>query len=560
MNILHKSLLSTSIVSICSTVAFSVSAATVTSGTAVVSTGGSFTQVTAGFSGFDGTAEVNAEATPNTTTSVSVDTVRTSFDGTGNGTIRVIGDGTSNSASITTRAVRIGGDTNSTLEVLNGGRLTYLRDDTGRAGDTIIGTSAVIGSNAFGTAGSTDVVVDGAGSLLEVNGRLSVGFTNAGEDNLTISNGGRIVVKEPDNFADRVIANFDAGEGASGAVSLGVSVDDSVALVNQALDTIAITGAGSELVFSSGLFTTSGNNRIVVSDGGAIRQNETGDLAAYLAQLPSSFDEGSFGIGLGSTVGESSLTVEGSGSEVSITRDVRIGFGEGFAGYDGPCCDNPVFAPSSAEVTVQDNAILSTTRNVVVSDAAGGGTGFLTVASGGRVEANQVIVNTGGLLSGDGGTIASRCRSERWHDRSGASPGIMNIDGYLEILDGLLSFEIGGSAFGMFDQLFVSGDLITPNGLNIEISFLDSFFPQMGDTFDFLTVGGDAPIFGDPNAISFSFLGDNPGLDFSFNSGGFSAVVTGGGGVSPVPLPASLPLLLAAIGVLGWRSRKAKAA
>ena len=209
---------------------------------------------------------------------------------------------------------------------------------------------------------------------------------------------------------------------------------------------------------------------------------------------------------------------------------------------------------------MRDGALLSTAGELRVSDEDGEGTGFLTVASGGRVEADKVIVNGGGLLSGNGGTIAADVVLNGGTIAPGASPGIMNIDGDLEVLDGLLSFEIGGSALGMFDQLFVSGDLITPSGLNIEISFLDSFLPQMGDTFDFLTVDGDAPIFGDPDSISFSFFGDNPGLDFSFNSGGFSAVVTGGGGVSPVPLPASLPLLLAAVGGLAWRSRKAKAA
>lgn len=553
MNTLHKSLLTTSIVSICSTVAFSASAATITEGFASFSAG-----VTAGFSGDrPGTAELNAETTPNATTTFDANVVNVGREDGGDGTLRVIGDGTAGSAVLTTGSLRVGADSVNRIEVLNGGQLISLREGTGRSQQIIIGAD----DDEFRpvrTDGSTTVIVDGDGSLLESNGRLTIGFQNDTPDSFTISNSGRVVVKEPDNFAERVTAASDPGEGASGVVSLGGDFDNNA--TTQALDTLTVTGAGSELVYSSGIFTNTGNNRIVVSDGGAILQVETGDIDTRRDQF-AGFDDNSFGIQLGSAVGESSLTVEGAGSRVTSTRGVSIGAGNVFVGFGDP--DNfadPIFEPSNAEVTVRDGATLSTAGELRVSDEDGEGTGFLTVASGGRVEADTVIVNGGGLLSGDGGTIVADVVLNGGTIAPGASPGIMNIDGDLEVLDGLLSFEIGGSAIGMFDQLFISGDLITPSVLNIEISFLDSFLAQAGDSFDFLTVDGNAPIFGDPDSISFSFLGDNPGLDFSFNSGGFSAVVTGGGGVSPVPLPASLPLLLAAIGGLGWRARKSKAA
>lgn len=533
--------------------AFSTHAATVTSGFASFSAG-----VTAGFSGdLPGTAELNAETTPNATTSFDANVVRIGDEDGGDGTLRVVGDGTAGSAVLTTESLRVGADSENRIEILDGGQLISLKDGTGRAQQIIIGADDDEFA-AVQTRGSTTVVVDGDGSLLESNGRLTIGFQNDTPDSFTISNGGRVVVKEPDNFADRVVASSDPSEGVSGVVSLGGDFSNNP--TTQALDTLTVTGAGSELIYSSGLFTNTGSNRITVSDGGAIRQVETGDIDTR-RDMVSVFDDNSFGISLGSAVGESSLTVEGPGSVVTSTRGVSIGAGDVFVGFDDPdAFTGPIFEPSSAEITVRDGALLSTAGELRVSDEDGEGTGFLTVASGGRVEANQVIVNSGGLLSGDGGTIAADVVLNGGTIAPGASPGIMNIDGNLEVLDGLLSFEIGGSALGMFDQLFVSGDLITPSGLNIEISFLDSFLPQMGDTFDFLTVDGDAPIFGDPDSISFSFFGDNPGLDFSFNSGGFSAVVTGGGGVSPVPLPASLPLLLAAVGGLAWRSRKAKAA
>lgn len=568
MNTLHKSLLTTSIVSLCCAIGASANAATITTGTASIS--GTTTGTTsingtvrAGVGDFGikadtpGTAEINAEDTPNVITEVRPAAVAIGGIDGGDGTLRVVGDGTPGSALVITPNIRVRADSENRVEVLNGGHLISDTDGTGRSQQIIIGAD----DDEFDpvrSRGSTTVVVDGAGSLLESNGRLTIGFQNDTPDDFTISNGGRVVVKEPDNFADRVVASSDPGEGASGVVSLGGDFSNNP--TTQALDTLTVTGAGSELVYSSGIFTNTGNNRITVSDGGAIRQVETGDIDTR-RDMVSAFDDNSFGIFLGSAVGESSLTVEGTGSVVTSTRGVSIGAGDVFVGFDDPdTFTGPIFEPSSAEITVRDGALLSTAGELRVSDEDGEGTGFLTVASGGRVEADKVIVNGGGLLSGNGGTIAADVVLNGGTIAPGASPGIMNIDGDLEVLDGLLSFEIGGSALGMFDQLFVSGDLITPSGLNIEISFLDSFLPQMGDTFDFLTVDGDAPIFGDPDSISFSFFGDNPGLDFSFNSGGFSAVVTGGGGVSPVPLPASLPLLLAAVGGLAWRSRKAKAA
>jgi hypothetical protein len=336
-------------------------------------------------------------------------------------------------------------------------------------------------------------------------------------------------------------------------VSLGGDFNN---LVGQPLDTLTITGAGSELMMSSALFTNSGNNVINVLDGGSIRQVERGDIDAVVAAFPGAFDAGSFGIALGAALGNrAELNVAGTGSTVSATRDIRIGYGDVFTGFDGN--NDPSFSPSTATVNVTDGALLTTTRTVEVSDVDGEGTGFLTVSSGGTVVADTVRVNGGGVLSGNGGTIQADVILNGGIIAPGASPGILNIDGNLSVLSGLLSFEVAGTGIGMFDQLNISQSLFSTGSgpFAIEIRFMDLFVPQDGDVFSLLNVGGSAPDFGNPDEVTFSFFGLGAGqeLAIDFSNGGFSARVLGDGnrvGATPIPLPASLPLLLGAFALL----------
>ena len=505
-----------------------------------------------GFSTSNGALEVNASSTPNPVTAITnIDDLRIGAQ-TATGSLAVIGNGTAGSAKIEAQDdFRLGANADSSLSIENGGEIIYTSRPAGRSGTVIIGSFA----DFISGTGNTTTTVTGPNSYFEINGRLELGFTNGlGSDDMTVSNGARVVVKEPDDFATRVADTSDPTESTTGVVSIGGDFSFGTA---QALDTLTVTGAGSELVFSSSFFTNSGNNRIVVSDGGAIRQNETGDIeasAAFFGRDPDAF----FGISLGSAVGQSSVLVDGAASTMSATRNISIGAGDVFVGFENPEeFTGPLFGPSTADITVSNGALLSTTKDIVVSVKDETGTGFLTVESGGRVEASKVLVNDGGVLSGDGGTIAADVILDGGTIAPGASPGTMTIDGNLEVLDGLLSLEVGGTGPGMFDQLFVSGDLITPAGLSIAITFLDGFLPQIGDSFDFLNVEGSAAIFGTPEEISVSILGIDPAnFNLTIGENGFSGTVTGGDPTVPVPLPAGLPLLLTALGAVGLVSRR----
>ncbi|PJF10993.1 hypothetical protein CUR21_03360 [Pseudorhodobacter sp. MZDSW-24AT] len=449
--------------------------------------------------------------------------------------------------------LRLEANADTSLFIANGGEVIYTSPETGRTGAVILGSYA----DFIPGSGTTTTTVTGEHSYLEINGRLELGFGNALSDDMTISEGARVVVQEPDDFEARVDASFDPTEASRGGVSLGGF--DTFA-PGQALDTLTITGVGSELVYSSNFFTNSGNNRILVIDGGVIRQNEVGDVDAVAAFLGINPDDlGAFSLGSG--VGESSLLVDGPGSAVSVTRNIQIGYGEALIGYENPEeYAGPIFGPTSAQATVVNGGLMSTTKDVVVSKSGEPGTGYLTVGSGGRVEASRLILNDGGVLSGNGGTIVGDVILDGGMISPGASPGSMTIDGDLEVFGGSLFFEVGGGGAGMFDQLFVTGDLLAMQGLSITLSLIDGFLPERGTVFDFLKVSGSASIFDTPELISVSFLGIN-GSEFALGvtNNGFSGTYVGENPVSPVPLPSGLLLLVTAFGVMGLLSGRRKA-
>ena len=106
------------------------------------------------------------------------------------------------------------------------------------------------------------------------------------------------------------------------------------------------------------------------------------------------------------------------------------------------------------------------------------------------------------------------------------------------------------------------GDLIAPNGFSLELSFLDGFTLQDGDSFQFLTVGRLTNL---DVAMIDVIANGSPGLgfDFEFNNGGFSLMAfVMDGPVNEIPVPGAAPLLLTGLAGLTFlrRRRERKAA
>lgn len=512
-----------------------------------------------GFSDGEGTLEVNAENAVNGVTSlVNVGDLEIAQRDNERGELRVVGDGTAGSASVHQSGdFRLGANSDSVLSILNGGQFF---SSTSAADNGAFGL--LIGSYADfepGT-GNASVQVDGAGSRLEVHGGgIDVGFNNvAGSDSLTVSNGAVVIARQAADALDVYTATGDSFALIDSQVVVGADFEPGPT------DTVSITGAGSRLEFSSAYFHGGGNARTEVLDGGQLLQVENGDLIdRFIAHGNNSdfFDDGDFGIAIGTVYDEGSLVVRGTdgagtASTVSATRDINIGGGERFAGFDAD--DNPIFRANAGEALVEDGALLHTTRDINVSEKGGPGTGVLTVNSGATVSAQTVNILDGGLLNGNGGTVMANVLVDGGTIGPGNSPGSLRIEGNLQILDGLLQIEIGGTDPALFDQLVVTGDLIAPGGLGLELVFIDGFTPAEGDTFGFLHVLGDAPVLADLSLIDLTVIGLDPGMEFALDfAGGGLSVTTA---VAPVPLPAALPLFGSALLGLGALRRRRRAA
>jgi hypothetical protein len=211
----------------------------------------------------------------------------------------------------------------------------------------------------------------------------------------------------------------------------------------------------------------------------------------------------------------------GENGNISTDVDVRIGTGA-------------VSAPVSANVLAEN---------------------YMIVSNGGTLTADTVHLDSGGFLGGNAGIIDADVMLSGGVLGPGASPGSMDILGDLIYSGGFIDLEIGGTGPGQFDVLNIFGSLILPASPIsdlLRITFLDSYLAMAGDTFDVLNF--DALSGGPITASFFNEAGDaleGYGIDFASSTGGFGfSVVSVPDSLQPVPLPASLPILLAGLGSL----------
>ncbi|MDX1654318.1 MAG: autotransporter domain-containing protein [Candidatus Competibacteraceae bacterium] len=209
--------------------------------------------------------------------------------------------------------------------------------------------------------------------------------------------------------------------------------------------------------------------------------------------------------------GESLVTVGRSGTgALTIDQGALVRIGRA-AGDGQPATTGQLIlgreAGGSGQVSVRGSG---SRLNLVgagsrIRFGAGGGT--LTVGSGAEVRATQVLANSGaesrivlennglliaGVRLGDGGILAGRGRVrgtvavDGGTLSPGSSPGILTIEGDLNMDSGVLAIELAGTEEGRYDRLAVTGSASLSGG-RVEFSLLEGFTPEVGDSFTFLT-------------------------------------------------------------------------
>lgn len=313
---------------------------------------------------------------------------------------------------------------------------------------TVTNAAAVLGT-LEGSSGQATVREEG--SLWECLGTLSVGKT--GQGFLTVSDEAEVV-------SDSAII----GQQLDAWGEVTVTDPRSIWSINGSLD-VGLIGVGA----------------LTISNGGTV-------FTAGFATL-GTFPEGDIPPRDG---GAGDVTVTGPASSWFIGGDLYVGFAwlgtlsvldgaavtsdNGFVGTTfGGMGDVIIQGPGSVWSNADDVSVTS----------------VLTVAEGGILVADSVLVEAMGQLDGDGAIEA--LVTNEGIVRPGYPTGTLTINGsFGNGATGDLRIELAGRDPGGFDAIAVEGPVLLGGTLNV--SLIDGFIPIAGDTFTIITanfISGD---------------------------------------------------------------------
>jgi T5SS/PEP-CTERM-associated repeat protein len=376
-----------------------------------------------------------------------------------------------------------------TMNVTGGGRVESVSGN-GIDTDTVIGSK--VGSN--GT-----VIVAGAGSTWTNTGGIVIGEFGTGKliiqgaGNVSVagatigynsgSNGSVVVTGTGSTWNNSYGLNV--GQNGAGTItvegggSVISDVDSRVGLNPSASGTVIVTGAGSTWINGRDLAVgDEGPGILEISAGGAVSARDT-----YIGLQ-----------NIGPRLGTGTVTVDGSGSTWTNTRDLYVGgAGSGTLNITGGGRVSSVhgfvghFSTTVATANIEGNgSIWSSSADLVIGDL---GSATLTVSNGGTAAASDLLsIESKGVVKGNGnlsGNIINRGLVS-----PGTSIGALHLNStYIQTALGKLQIELGGTVPGnSYDQLLVSGS-ISLNG-TLQVDKVNSFEPSAGDAFDILDGGG----------------------------------------------------------------------
>ena len=411
----------------------------------------------------------------------------------------------------------------------------------GSNGQVTIGSALGIGlqPTASHWAIQQSLIVGQAGNGgLDIGGTVTslsttIGQAISGSGDITVENGGTWTTTNDLVIADKGLGSVEVLKGGFASVTVGA-----VTIGNQHSSVGSLDVQGQFNMPQNLIIGSSGTGTMKVENGGAVASGD-----AHIAQ------------GAQST---GTVTVTGANSSWSVQGVLSVGEGgtgilniqEGGVVTSGSGQIGGAAGSSGSVVVDGQKSLWNSTAQKgsgIINVGGAGGGALLMVSNGGQVIANQVNVNSGGTLSGQGvtGNVTNNGGTVTPTD----GPGLMTITGNYTQNSGALVFDIDGDQPGQFDQLSVQG-LANFTGGTIDINFENGFAPIAGDTFDLIS----AALGLRNSGLTVDVNGLAPGTDFteSFTANGLSFDLGPNVGPPPPPPPTTpepSTLFLLAIGI-----------
>ena len=418
------------------------------------------------------------------------------------------------------------------LTIDSGGLLgSDLALETGRelivGGTTTIGISRNLSVN--GTRFSTGTLVNNgsfdfiSGTFALTDADLTVGSTGLFGSALELVGGQDIAVTNNVNVDVGAVLSL-----AGGAISAGQFVNNGIIDVSSVVSSLDGGGlSNSGLVQGDGVvaapLTNLAGGEVRISAGEQLSFSGMGNSSAGEIRL------------LGGTLEFEQDLVNTAGGEIN-GRGVLIASGgldnQGNATFSGGATDVFGDVDHAGSIRISGNSTLT-----FYDDFVNDGTEF-------RISVGSLAVFFGDY-SGSGGIQGLGTALFDGTTNGGSSPGLVTSDGTVIFGEGnRLVIELAGLTPGEeFDRWLIDGEAYL--GGTLEIRLVDGFMPQQGDLFGFLSAEGG--LLGSFDTILLPDLGP-----MSFN------LLTGVNALQlrAVPLPASLWMLLSALGALGVRGAR----
>lgn len=303
------------------------------------------------------------------------------------------------------------------------------------------------GLNAGSSPGTSVVSIDGAGTRVDIIGRINLGgFSGGGVGQLALSNDALVV---HDGRNSSLFTSFVTGSNGS----TGELFIDSGSTI-QSIVPLMLVGVGS------------GTGFVDISN-------------SSLADLTTGLTVGGGGGQAAISVTNSILTVRADPAAPAFLNS-------------GSVLVADLNSATVGTITFDSNAVGDIENNLYISYLGGGtghGSGQVTVCNS-ILNVSEVFIGENGALAGT--TVNGNITVEGGSIEPGCSPGDMVVDGDVTVIDGELVIEVNGP--GVFDSLTVLGTAdFSSADASIQLSFGNGYAPSIGDTFDFTAESAGIP-------------------------------------------------------------------